>query len=286
MSDKVIKKIRTSDGDLQIDYNSLANLPTISNPNLLINANFKNPINQRGKSVYEEQTERYGIDRWLIYNGVKEEVHDGFITLKNTFDQDAWFGQVFEHPLNNNESYVITIDVGTIVGNVDVCISNQNHSTVRHTLKYGINTFVINPNEMTSAMERLIFTFGAGAAVDLGYVKLEQGTTATPFVPRLYGEELALCQRYYEKRSVLFFPKDCKVPATYYIAINGGQHFVPKRTNPNVTTGACSDNTGATISTSISQTTCNASGVKALVFGSECSASVVNVSMEFDAEIY
>ena len=60
---KLITKIRTNEGDLPIDYNALANLPTISNPNLLINADFRNPVNQRGKTVYEEATERYGIDR-------------------------------------------------------------------------------------------------------------------------------------------------------------------------------------------------------------------------------
>ena len=125
-------------------------------------------------------------------------MHFGFITLKNTFNQESWFGQAFEHPLNNNESYVITVDVGTIIGDVDVCISNQYDSTVRHTLKYGINTFIVHPNEMTSNMERLVFTLGAGAAVDLGYVKLEQGITATPFVPRSYGEELLLCKRFYQ----------------------------------------------------------------------------------------
>lgn len=33
----------------------------------------------------------------------------------------------------------------------------------------------------------------------LAQVKLEPGTSATPFVPRSFGRELALCQRYYEK---------------------------------------------------------------------------------------
>lgn len=33
----------------------------------------------------------------------------------------------------------------------------------------------------------------------LNWVKLELGTEATKFVPRSYGEELALCQRYYQK---------------------------------------------------------------------------------------
>jgi hypothetical protein len=33
----------------------------------------------------------------------------------------------------------------------------------------------------------------------LSQVKLEKGTVATPFVARPFSEELALCQRYYEK---------------------------------------------------------------------------------------
>jgi len=33
----------------------------------------------------------------------------------------------------------------------------------------------------------------------IGNVQLEQGSVATPFERRLYGQELALCQRYYQK---------------------------------------------------------------------------------------
>lgn len=39
----------------------------------------------------------------------------------------------------------------------------------------------------------------AGARIWVAQAKLEQGDRAAPFVPRLPGEELALCQRYYEK---------------------------------------------------------------------------------------
>lgn len=35
--------------------------------------------------------------------------------------------------------------------------------------------------------------------ISVDWWKLEQGNSQTPFVSRLYGEELALCQRYYEK---------------------------------------------------------------------------------------
>jgi len=55
---QLVKKIRTSAGDCQIDYNALANLPAIGNPNLLINSDFRNPINQRGITKYEGQNSK------------------------------------------------------------------------------------------------------------------------------------------------------------------------------------------------------------------------------------
>jgi len=46
-------------------------------------------------------------------------------------------------------------------------------------------------NAMASASNNLRF----------GNVKLEVGSVATPFVPRSFGEELALCQRYYQQET-------------------------------------------------------------------------------------
>jgi hypothetical protein len=79
----------------------------------------------------------------------------------------------------------------------------------------------------------------------LGNVQLEVGSVATPFERRLYGHELALCQRYYEKSY-----NNSVVPATaitaglgelFVNAIGGGgtvttvNYAVSKRTNPTVT---------------------------------------------------
>jgi len=95
---QLVKKIRTSAGDCQIDYNALANLPTtdttlgvsgkaadakivgdkfdtmatkdyvnttFSNPNLLINGDFQ--IWQRGES-FSNISNKYTADRWMIKN--------------------------------------------------------------------------------------------------------------------------------------------------------------------------------------------------------------------------
>jgi hypothetical protein len=46
----------------------------------------------------------------------------------------------------------------------------------------------------------------SGATFQITGVQLELGKVATPFEHRSYGEELALCQRYYEKQSTMSSP--------------------------------------------------------------------------------
>ena len=42
---------------------------------------------------------------------------------------------------------------------------------------------------------------------EVGWVKLELGSVATPFVPRSYGEELLLSQRYYQIHTTNTIPE-------------------------------------------------------------------------------
>jgi len=89
---QLVKKFRTEAGDLQIDYNALANLPTISNPNLLINGDFRNPVNQRGGISYAPSGNVlvYTIDRWGIFPSLNDgsghslTVNSGYITFANS----------------------------------------------------------------------------------------------------------------------------------------------------------------------------------------------------------
>ena len=54
----------------------------VANPNLLINSDFRSPINQRGKTSYTATTNfLYTVDRWRIADHVTLEVIDGAVLM-------------------------------------------------------------------------------------------------------------------------------------------------------------------------------------------------------------
>ena len=138
----------------------------ISNPNLLINPDFK--INQRNYSGWkvnnnsngtvDTSTQRYIMDRWRLMDGTIT-ITGGKVWLTGTLIQ------VLENSIGNNFTASVSIENGTATASYD-------DST---------KTFSI---------------VGDGAA--LNWAKLEYGTAATPFVPPDPAVELMKCQRYYQ----------------------------------------------------------------------------------------
>lgn len=184
--DTYIKRIRTESGDLQIDYNALANLP--SNPNLLINSDFRNPVNQRGETTKTtndlEWARAYFIDRWYAQHGATVELADGYIKARASSTTDeAYFCQPLEHSLDL-DTYTVTINVKSVSGTVKI-----------HGVKLvsGINVITVTA-EIPSVEIKLM----PSSSIELYWVKLEHGGASTPLIPRLYAEELQLCKRYYQ----------------------------------------------------------------------------------------
>ena len=74
----------------------------------------------------------------------------------------------------------------------------------------------------------------AGATFYITGVQLEKGATATPFENRLYGTELALCQRYYEIGSA-YLSAYTSLAANYPIGMLTGTNFQnTKRSSPTI----------------------------------------------------
>ena len=195
----------------------------IANPNLLINGDFRNPINQRGATSYTGTDWKYRIDRWRTFN-CDLTVNDTSITITNTSASDGHFQQVFENLIA--DIYTGSCSVLEINGSVKMY-----YGAYSNELVVGINSFTFeesNDNFFDIILE-------AGASITLEWVKFEQGSIATPFVPRLYGEELALCKRYYQAYESMTFPITMITGTAGY----GGFALGEMRTVPTVNIVSC-----------------------------------------------
>lgn len=291
---QLVKKIRTSAGDCQIDYNALANLPTVSNPNLLINGDFQ--IWQRGES-FSNIANKYTADRWKIKNAkgntslverstdipsgefLRQSIH-----IKETLEENTYLSYNFENALKGTFTlsfwYKTSSEFHSYIYDSSVLVHLGKLTTLNAWTKA---TFTFTATAMTFI--NVIHAMSAGDCYIAG-VKLEYGDIATVLMPRLGAEELALCQRYYEKRNVIFFPYTGVAPTTNYVAVNGGEHAVTKRAVPTTTMGTFLDRTNATVSVSTSKITQSIDGLRMIQTSASCDQYFLGVDVTFDAEIY
>lgn len=209
----------------------------LSNPNLFINGDFR--VWQRGKTISNVDGAKYTADRWQWNNSVS----GGIIVAK----VDGIDGMYVECKSACYCELTYKIEDKSALLNKDLTLSfystkegvGEQFGTVRLTSE---NDYIAITNAgvvvETGTNPNLLFMWGvnltAGEKFNITNIKLEPGSIATPLVPRHYGEELALCQRYYipifNYQGSYPFRGDDK-----YISI-----FLPRimmRTNPTVTGG-------------------------------------------------
>ena len=152
----------------------------LSHRNLIINGDFR--INQRGATSRDQTSSAYNYDRWYwdgtyLYQGVEDKnVRNGTFTLSWT---DSGSDISAHYVISTDSSGVNGPDSGLTYTSV----SNGGQITV---------------NEGTEYSKHLWIRFG-GTVANLSKVQLEEGSVATPFEHRSYGDELQRCFRYYEQ---------------------------------------------------------------------------------------
>lgn len=233
-------KVNTDNLQKQVTKNT-TDLKDLANPNILINGDFRKPINQRNFSrrSYTGSNWAYGIDRWVI--GILDSagqsecvLNDGYISLKSKANDGCInIYQILENPhLYYGKTLTGSFKYRIVKGQPNSFNVSEYNNLVKNGAFFNSNT---SENKLIADGEWHVYTFtytvsgqklednftslliGIGSLVknvsdedytwvkptvdtqiDIEWVKLELGSKATPFIPRLYGEELALCHRYYE----------------------------------------------------------------------------------------
>lgn len=161
-----------------------------SNPNLLINPDFK--INQRGQATYETSGagQIYSVDRWRLGRGKVTVNSDGTVTVTatgGTTNEEGYYQQYLENAISGD--YTVSMEVISVSGAVRIAIDGA-----WKNIKSGLNVF-----HGITGTGAVGLQLANGASITLKWVKLEQGSVATPFVAPNPAEELIKCQRYYVK---------------------------------------------------------------------------------------
>ncbi|MCH9732969.1 MAG: carbohydrate binding domain-containing protein [Actinomycetia bacterium] len=200
--------------------------------NLIINGGFD--VWQRGTSG---TTNGYSAaDRWYVnQSGGSTTFSQQSFTSGQTEvpDNPKYFGRLTVSTGNDNCGFQLRLEDHTLLANRDVTFSFWAKSATPRILRvtaqsFGSTVSVTSDAQTftpTSAWVKYSFTFNIGSVatvsgttlltrmsinqgsdtstaaweLDLANVQLEVGSVATDFEHRSYGEELALCQRYYEK---------------------------------------------------------------------------------------
>lgn len=157
-----------------------------SNPNLLLNSNFR--VDQRGRGTYTNNTTRtmYTLDRWMSINAKVVYNIDGTVTITSlaTTDTSSWFKQILEHAIN--DACTLSCNIKAVTGSAYL----YNHANGKKIVK-GLNTVTL------SYLKEASIELKQGASITIEWIKLEKGSKATAYVAPNYANELQRCMMYY-----------------------------------------------------------------------------------------
>lgn len=200
-----------------------AQLDNIANPNLLINGDFQ--VWQRGTN-FSNIASQYTADRWMIKNSKgntsivakssaspASEPMQSSMRIKETIGNNTCLRYSFDNALNG--TYTLSFWYYT---NVAFNTYISDNGTEKQIVKASaIDTWTRATVTFTATALNyidIVHAMPVGECYITG-VKLEYGAIATRFMPRLYGEELELCGRYFQYyyRTPIYATSDS---GTYY----------------------------------------------------------------------
>ena len=186
-----------------VEQMSVKKYSQTSNPNLLDNTNFFNPINQRNQTSYSntDAAPKYSIDRWQVLGGTFD-VQTRTYTSNSTL---GIYGNQFRQyiPLES-VSIGDTITVSSVINDTRQIFTTtipQYRDAVADAPFLLETTWggfkMITRKAEHAALLTMVVNVSQSITVD--WIKMEFGNFATPYVPKGYGAELAECLRYFQR---------------------------------------------------------------------------------------
>lgn len=246
-----------------------------SNPNLLINPNFN--INQRGKSEYAYQnvgTQQYTVDRLRVsFLNVKTSSNGVILSASGTNSTGGYAQQVLNKAVEGET--LLTFKVSAVVGTIQ--FKNLDESSNGGALNVTANgTYQIKGTNT----KRIYINVLKGASCNLEWMKLEQGSVATPFIAPNSAEELMKCKQFFNH--IYFFHVFYSGTSNFDYSFS---HVVQSmRTKPTVTLSQSSSSGLSKYSASVN----NSSGLTVITTATTNKVGNCNTGgiVELDAEIY
>ena len=172
------------------------NAVNYSNPNLLINPDFK--INQRGQDVYSGTM--YTADCWKCITSTGQvTVGSGGITVTDTAGGQCKINNYVEGNLTGKTITISACIDGTICKVSGLATADM--TTWDKQLKVYFDGGYLLFGCYNAHKFFIMLASAAEKSFSCQWVKLELGSIATPFCPPDTATELAKCQRYYQIRS-------------------------------------------------------------------------------------
>lgn len=181
----------------------------VSNPNILINTDFRNPINQRGKTEYTlSGNSVYCIDRWNCSNtfAIVKILEKGLKVSKQAGHTHAGICQYIE--LKPGE-YTFTAKINEVNCphlHMYMYDFDNNYGILDREIdtSAGIYNFNVNVTKTSKKVNIMVYLQEAEASTNdyyfvVEWMKLEVGSIPTQFTPPNQAEELEKCRYYYQE---------------------------------------------------------------------------------------
>ena len=168
--------------------------------NLLDNSNFRNPVNQRGRT--EASGNGYFIDRWGNYNGTSKVVSSG-IQVNANKDSAAFLYQYIKALRDGTYTFAAKVNGNIVLRVIQISgatVTSINGDKAAYTGGYLV---VIYANDDKFEFD---FRVESGATITVEWAALYEGaydaSTLPAYQPKGYAAELAECKRYYQTRDI------------------------------------------------------------------------------------